>query len=92
MDQTSVAAQQDALRPLRMFVGALSGAMIGYDQSNAMQDGYSWNVPGQYQAVGPYGYAVEGKPIATTAGGGLYISPMLVFLGIGAAVVLLAKG
>jgi hypothetical protein len=92
MDPISVQAQQDALRPLRMFVGALSGALIGAEQSNAAADGYAWNMPGGYQTVGPYTYSAEGRPIAATAGGGLYISPMLVFLGIGAAVVYFAKG
>lgn len=92
MDQYSVTAQQDALRPLRMFVGALSGAMLGADQTMAGQDGMPWNAPGGYQSVGPYSYSVEGRPISATPQGGLYISPMLVMLGIGAAVVLLAKG
>lgn len=92
MDTVSLQAQQDALRPLRMFVGALTGALAGSEQSIAGQDGYSWNLPGQYQSVGPYGYSVEGTPIAATRGGGLYISPMVVMLGIGAAVVLLMKG
>lgn len=92
MDQYSVTAQQDALRPLRMFVGALTGAMLGADQSNAATDGYTWNVPGGYQVVGPYSYSVEGRPIATTAQGGLVISPMVVMLAIGAAAVLLTRG
>jgi len=91
----SVTAQQDALRPLRMFVGALTGAMLGADQSNAYADAGAWGIPSSqsgYQVVGPYSYSAEGRPIAATAGGGLYISPMVVMLGLGAAVVLLAKG
>ncbi len=92
MDQNALIAQQDALRPLRYFVGAFSGALAGYDQAVAGQDGWSWNQTGQYQSIGPYGVAVEGQPIATTRGGGLYISPMVVLIGIGAAAVLLAKG
>lgn len=92
MDQTDIAAQQDAMRPLRMFIGALSGAMIGADQSMAGQDGTSWNVPGQYQVLGPYSVSPEGRPIATTPGGGLYVSPMLVMLAIGAAAYALMKG
>lgn len=92
MDQTDLIARQDALRPLRMFVGGLSGAMAGYDQAVAGQDGWSWNPTGQYQSIGPYGVAVEGRPIATMNGGGLFISPMVVMLGIGAAAVLLLKG
>ena len=91
MDDVSIQAQQDALRPVRMFVGALTGAMAGADQSYAGSDWYSWNVPGQYQNVGPWGYSVEGQPIATTRGGGLVISPALVMLGLGAAAVLLWK-
>ncbi len=92
MDQYSVTAQQDALRPLRMFVGALTGALQGADQSSASADAWAFGPPGGYQAVGPYSYSPVGQPIAATAGGGLYISPMLVMIGIGAAVVLLAKG
>lgn len=91
MDEVSLQAQQDALRPLRMFVGALTGALSGAEQSYAGSDGYSWNLPGQYQSVGPFGYSVEGTPIAATRGGGLYISPMVVLLGIGAAAALLLK-
>jgi hypothetical protein len=94
-DAYSVTAQQDALRPLRMFVGALTGALQGADQSNATADGMPWSVPSAYagyQVVGPYSYSMEGRPIATTPGGGLVVSPMLVMIAIGAAVVLLAKG
>ena len=90
MDQTSLEAQQDALRPLRMFVGAIMGAVTA-DQTYAGQDGYSYNPARQYQVVSPYGVAVEGAPIAATRSGGLYISPMVVMLGIGAAAVLLMK-
>ena len=94
-DSYSVTAQQDALRPLRMFVGALTGAMLGADQSNATADAYAYGIPSAYagfQVVGPYSYSQEGRPIATTPGGGLVISPMLVMIGLGAAAVLLAKG
>jgi len=94
MDSVSLAAQQDDLRPIRMFVGALSGALIGSnDQSVVGVDAYSYNQPYQYQTVGPWGTSVEGAgvPIAATAGGGLYISPMLVLIGIGAAAMLLLK-
>ena len=90
-DDTSLQAQQDALRPLRMFVGALTGAVSAADQSYAGADSYSWNLPGQFQNVGPYGYSVEGTPIATTRTGGLVLSPALVMLGLGAAAVLLWK-
>lgn len=90
-DEVSIQAQQDALRPIRMFVGALTGALSASDQSYAGYDYGSWNVPGQYQVVGPWGYSMEGQPIAATRGGGLVISPALVMLGIGAAVVLMWK-
>lgn len=92
MDTVQLQAQQDALRPLRMFVGALTGALAGSEQSAAGQDGFSWNLPGQYQSVGPFGYSIEGTPIAATQGGGLYFSPVVVMLAIGAAAVLLLKG
>lgn len=88
---STLEAQQDALRPLRMFVGALTGAAMAGEQSYAGMDGYAWNVPGQYQSVGPYRVAVEGMPISTTAGGGLYVSPMVVMLGLGAVAMLLIK-
>jgi len=89
MSDYTLTAQQDALRPLRMFVGALTGAA---DQSYAGADSWSFNRPYQYQVVSPgYGYGVEGLPIAATQGGGLYVSPMLVMIGIGAAAVLLWK-
>lgn len=90
MDEASYVAQQDALRPLRVFVGMLSGA-ANADQSFAGQDGTSWNVPGAYQAVGPNGYSVEGKPIAATRNGGLYISPVLLLIGMGAAAAMFWK-
>lgn len=84
--------QQDSLRPLRMFVGALSGALAGADQSWAGQDAYAYSMPYQYQVVTPgYGYSVEGAPISATRSGGLYISPMLVLIGVGAAAMLLIK-
>lgn len=91
MDEVTIAQQQDALRPLRMFVGLVGGALQGYDQSRAAEDGYSWNAPGQFQVIGPYGVAAEGTPIRLTNAGGLYISPMLILMGLGAAAVLLFK-
>jgi len=94
MDSTSYAQAQDELRPFRMFVGAINGALAGtVDQSWAGIDGYSGNAPYRYQTVGPYGTAVEGAgfPISATAGGGVYISPMLVMIAIGAAAMLLLK-
>ncbi|GKT19556.1 hypothetical protein AVHY2522_22910 [Acidovorax sp. SUPP2522] len=88
---TTLEAQQDALRPIRMFVGGLTGVLMGYDQTYAGADGTSWNTPYRYQSVGPYGVAVEGAPISTTPGGGLYVSPMLVMLALGAAAVMVWK-
>lgn len=86
------AEDQDALRPLRTFVGMLAGGAQGYyDQTYAGQDYYAASWPGRYQSIGPYGVGVEGMPIATTPGGGLVLSPALVMLGLGAAVVLMWK-
>lgn len=91
MDSTLV-QQQDSLRPWRMFVGGLAGALAGAEQSLAGQDGYSYSLPYQYQVVSPgYGYGIEGAPISATRSGGLVISPMLVLIGIGAAAVLMWK-
>lgn len=97
VSQTDMAATQDSLRPVRMFIGALTGALAGSDQSPAWQDGVAYAPPYRYQNVGPYGYSVEGTPIAAvtpvaaTQNGGLYISPMMVLLGLGAAAALLWK-
>lgn len=95
MDTTySVTAQQDALRPLRMFVGALSGAMLGADQTNASQDMGVWSLPPSYsgyQTIGPYSYSAEGRPISAAPNGAIVISPMLVMIAIGAAAVYLAR-
>jgi hypothetical protein len=94
MDSVTYAQQQDALRPVRMFVGALQGALIGSnDQSVVGVDAYSYNNPYQYQSVGPWGASVEGSgvPITATPGGGVYISPMVVLIGIGAAAAFLLK-
>jgi len=91
MTEAELIQRQDALRTVRQFVGTLSGALAGYDQAVAGQDGYSWSLPGQYQTVGPYGVAIEGQPVTISRGGGLYISPMLVLVGIGAAAVMLLK-
>mgnify|MGYP001373244441 CR=1 FL=1 len=89
-DDTQLARAQDDLRPVRMFVGALQGALAA-DQSIVGMDGYAFNVPGQYQVIGPYGYSLEGRPISTTQGGGLVISPAIVMMGLGAAIFFLAS-
>jgi len=91
-DQTvDPVAVQDSLRPVRLFVGTLAGALQGADQSLAGLDGYAYNSPYRYQTVTPYGVAVEGAPVAATANGGLYVSPMLILIGIGAAAAFLLK-
>lgn len=91
MDEASIVRAQDDMRPFRMFVGALTGALMGADQSAVGTDYTVANWPYQYQSVGPYGVAVEGSPVAATRGGGLYISPMVVLIGIGAALMFIAK-
>lgn len=83
-ENPQITSAQDDLRPFRMFVGAIQGAMAA-DQSIVGLDAYSWNVPGGYQVIGPTGVGVEGRPISTTRNGGLYISPGLVLMAMGAA-------
>lgn len=92
MDDADLIQAQDSLRPIRMFVGALTGALSAGDQTYSGVDGWVYNQPGGYQAVGAYGYSVEGKPISTTQSGAIVISPALVLIGIGAAIMFLAKG
>lgn len=91
MTEAELIEQQDRLRPLRMFVGAFSGALAGYDQALATQDAYAWSVPGQYQSIGPGGVAIEGRPVTISRNGGVFISPMLVLVGLGAAAALLLR-
>lgn len=55
--------RQDELRPLRMFVGAISAA-LGTDQTYAETDNNVSSRPGQYQSVSPYGVSVEGRPVS----------------------------
>ena len=84
--------QADALRPLRMFVGALAGGAAGYyDNTYAYQDAYANSYPGRYQSIGPYGVGIEGLPVALTSGGGLVLSPGLLLVGLGALAVLFWK-
>ncbi len=90
-DPSAVQAAQDgdALRPLRMFVGALLGAN---DQTYAGQDAYAVSYPNQGLVYSPgYGVGVDGKPIAVTNAGGLVISPTLVLVGLGVALALMWK-
>ena len=78
--------QQDALRPLRQFVTLLSNVMN--DQTWAGQDAYAVNAPAPYQVMGPNGYSIEGRPIATTTNdGAVVISPVIVWALVGAAAV-----
>lgn len=91
MTEQELIQQQDRLRPLRQFVGAFSGMLAGYDQATVGTDAWAWNLPGGYQSVGPAGTAIEGQPVAITRTGGVYVSPMLVLIGIGAAAVLLLR-
>lgn len=91
MDETLVAQQQDALRPVRQFVSMLSNAFSAYDQTYYGADAGAYNVPRGYQVIGPYGVSAEGLPISTTQGGGIVISPMVVLIGIGFAAAMLWK-
>lgn len=94
-DVVTVSAQQDALRPLRQFVGALTGAVSGYDQATVYSDWASYNTPGGYQSVGQYSVSAEGKPyalpITATRSGAVVISPTLILFGLGVAAAMLWK-
>lgn len=89
-DEQFITTQQDGLRTLRQFVGTVGGALAGYENATAWTDGRAYSLPGQYQVIGRNGVYVEGTPyglpIQATPGGGVYISPMVVLIGIGAAV------
>lgn len=79
MDQSDLAAQQDTLRSVRMFVGALQGA-FGLDQQSVGYDAQAVNSPYRYQSIGPTGVGVEGAPISSAQGAGVSaagISPLL---------------
>ena len=88
-DVVTISAQQDALRPLRQFVGLVGGAVAGYDQATAAMDYGAYNTPGGYQVIGTAGVSMEGTPyglpITPTPGGGLYISPTMLIFGLGVA-------
>lgn len=91
----TITAQQDALRPLRQFIGALSGAVGGYEAATVYDDWGAVNYPGGYQVIGPNGVAAEGRPyalpITATRSGALVISPTLLLFGAGVAVALFWK-
>lgn len=87
--------EQDGLRVVRAFVGAMQG-YLGPDQSYGYQDGGAglYSPPRQFTVIGPQGVAIEGQPIiaAAPAGGGLVLSPVLIWVGIGALVYAVLKG
>lgn len=73
---------QDNLRVLRTFVGALNGFMGGNDQSYAGQDASASNPPRQFVVLGPQGASLEGTQTqVATASGGLVLSPALLLVG-----------
>ncbi|MBN8506133.1 MAG: hypothetical protein J0L58_16840 [Burkholderiales bacterium] len=81
-----LAAAQDNLRPLRNFVGFLSGAVN--DQSWAGSDGYAVSPPGQfYSQTAAGGVAIEGRPALLVAPGGQQGGIPPLFLLAGAALV-----
>lgn len=91
VDAGQAEAAQDSLRPIRQFV-SMAGDLFGaFDQSYASSDALVYNVPRNYQTVGPYGTSIEGTVISTANGGALVVSPLLVWLGIGFAAAMLWK-
>lgn len=94
-DETTITSQQDGLRTLRQFIGTVGGALAGYENATAYADGGAYSMPGRYQVIGANGVYVEGTPyglpIQATPGGGVYISPVMVLIGIGAAVAIFWK-
>ncbi len=95
MDEVYIAQHQDAMRPIRQFVGLVGGALAGYEGATAASDFGAWNTPGGYQVIGPNGVAIEGTPyglpISPTRNGGLYISPTVLLVGLGVAAALFLK-
>lgn len=94
-DEIVISSQQDALRPIRQFVGLIGGAVAGYENATYGMDSGVYNIPGGYQVIGGQRVAVEGTPyglpIRPTAAGGLYISPTVVLIGVGIAFAMLWK-
>lgn len=86
MDQTAAIAQQDALRSIRLFVNGLTQGLN--DGSTVYQDASSVNNPGQYQILGKYGIATEGRTGTTSTAQGLQITPGLILLGFAAFMLL----
>lgn len=92
MDQVDLAAQQDALRPVRQFVNLLSGVLN--DQTWSTQDARVYSPPGGYQSVGAYGASMEGTPVriaGTQSAAGLVIPQPLLLIAAGAALVYFLK-
>ncbi|HEX7890298.1 MAG TPA: hypothetical protein VF522_13135 [Ramlibacter sp.] len=80
---------QDALRPLRAFVGAVNGWLGGTgDQSYAGTDGQAVNPPRQFMTLGPQGISLEGTQtqVAAPASAGFNIPPIALVFGAGLAV------
>lgn len=87
MTEQETITAQDWLRPARMFVGAINGAVYA-DQVSSSSDGYSVNVPGQYPGIGT---GPSARPVAVTQGGGLVLSPTMVLIGLVFGAALLIK-
>lgn len=71
---------QDEQRTARSFISFLGG-VFGNDQTTAGQDAYSYNQPGQYQNVSPYGVSVEGRPVSNLQGGAITLSLPVLLIG-----------
>lgn len=87
MDALTVTQAQDEQRTVRLFLSAIGSAFGVSDQSMAGQDGNPYNLPRQYQSIGPTGYSVEGYPISSAQNGALVVQPSLLWLGAAAAAV-----
>lgn len=82
MDQATLVAQQDALRPFRMFVGGLGGFSTS-DNTSVFTDGVSQNTPYGFQVSGGNGFAIEGAGVSIKSGNqGLAISPLVILAGL----------
>lgn len=88
---TAAIAKADSDRTERQFLSFLSGVVGGNsEQSVAGEDGISQNLPGQYQAVSPFGVAVEGRPVSNLQSATVTMPIVLILLA-GAAFFLLHK-
>ena len=74
---------QDELRPVRMFVSLLSGALAN-DQTYAEEDNGVGTRPGQYQTVTPFGVSVEGRPVSNLQNAAVTMPIGLIALGVAA--------